>query len=36
MMRPDIIEVKAEQKLERIVIIKATPEGIDAAFDKLI
>jgi hypothetical protein len=36
MMRPDIVEVEAEQKLERIAIIKATPENINAAFDKLI
>jgi hypothetical protein len=36
MMRPDIVEVEAEQKLERIAIAKATPKGIDAAFDKLI
>jgi hypothetical protein len=36
MMRPDIVEVKAEQKLERIAIAEATPKGIDAAFDKLI
>jgi ribosome-associated translation inhibitor RaiA len=35
-MRPDIVEVKAEQKLERIIIAEATPEDIDAAFDKLI
>jgi hypothetical protein len=36
MMRPDIVEVEAEQRLERITIAEATPEGIDAAFDKLI
>jgi hypothetical protein len=36
MMRPDIIEIKAEQKLERIAVAKATPEDIDIAFDKLI
>jgi hypothetical protein len=36
MMRSDIIEVKAEQRLERIAIIKATPKDIDVAFDKLI
>jgi hypothetical protein len=36
MMRPDIIEVKAKQRLERIIIAEATLEGIDAAFDKLI
>jgi hypothetical protein len=36
MMRPDIVKVKAEQRLERIAIAEATPEGIDAAFDKLI
>jgi hypothetical protein len=35
-MRPDIIKVEAEQKLERIIIAEATPEDIDAAFDKLI
>jgi hypothetical protein len=35
-MRPDIVKMKAEQKLERIAIAKATPEGIDAAFNKLI
>jgi hypothetical protein len=35
-MRPDIIKIKVKQKLERIAIIKATPEGIDAAFNKLI
>jgi hypothetical protein len=36
MMQPDIIEVKAKQRLERIIIAKATPEDINAAFDKLI
>jgi hypothetical protein len=36
MMRPDIVEVKAEQKLERIIITEATPKDIDAVFDKLI
>jgi hypothetical protein len=36
MMRPDIVEVKAEQRLERIAVAKITPEGINAAFDKLI
>jgi hypothetical protein len=36
MMQPDIIKVKAKQKLERIAITEATPKGIDAAFDKLI
>jgi hypothetical protein len=36
MMRPNIIKIKAKQKLEHITIAKATPEGIDAAFDKLI
>jgi hypothetical protein len=35
-MRPDIVKVKAEQRLERIIIAKATPKDIDAAFDKLI
>jgi hypothetical protein len=35
-MRPDIIEVKAKQKLERIIIAEATPKDINAAFDKLI
>jgi hypothetical protein len=35
-MRSDIIEVKAEQRLERIAVAEATPEGINAAFDKLI
>jgi hypothetical protein len=35
-MRPDIIKVKAEQKLECIIVAKVTPENIDAAFDKLI
>jgi DNA topoisomerase IA len=35
-MRPDIIKIKAKQKLERIVIAETTPKGIDAAFDKLI
>jgi hypothetical protein len=36
MMQPDIIEVKTEQRLERIAIAKITPEDINAAFDKLI
>jgi hypothetical protein len=36
MIQPDIVEIKAEQKLERIAIIKVTPEDIDAIFDKLI
>jgi hypothetical protein len=36
MMRPDIIKVKAKQKLERIAVAEITPEDIDAAFDKLI
>jgi hypothetical protein len=36
MMQPDIIKMKAEQRLERIAIAEATPEGINAAFDKLI
>jgi hypothetical protein len=36
MMRPDIIKIKTEQKLECITITEATPKGIDAAFDKLI
>jgi hypothetical protein len=36
MMRPDIVKMKAEQRLERIIIAEATLEGIDAAFDKLI
>jgi hypothetical protein len=36
MMRPDIVKIKAEQKLERIAIAKATLEDIDATFDKLI
>jgi hypothetical protein len=36
MMRSDIVEIKAEQRLERIIIAEVTPEGIDAAFDKLI
>jgi hypothetical protein len=35
-MRPNIIKIKAKQKLERTIIAKATPEGINAAFDKLI
>jgi hypothetical protein len=36
MMQPDIVKVEAEQRLERIAIAEATPEDIDAAFDKLI
>jgi hypothetical protein len=36
MMRPDIVEMEAEQRLERIAIAEATLEDIDAAFDKLI
>jgi ribosome-associated translation inhibitor RaiA len=36
MMRSDIIEIKAKQKLERIIIAEVTPEDINAAFDKLI
>jgi hypothetical protein len=36
MMRPDIVKIKAKQRLERIAIAKTTPENIDAAFDKLI
>jgi hypothetical protein len=35
-MRPNIIKIKAKQRLERITIAKATPEDINAAFDKLI
>jgi hypothetical protein len=35
-MQPNIVKVKAKQKLERIIIAKTTPEDIDAAFDKLI
>jgi hypothetical protein len=35
-MRSDIIKVKAEQRLERIAIAEATPEDINAIFDKLI
>jgi hypothetical protein len=35
-MRSNIIEVKVEQRLERIAIAKVTPEGINAIFDKLI
>jgi hypothetical protein len=36
MMRSDIVKIEAKQKLERIAIAKATPEDINAAFDKLI
>jgi hypothetical protein len=36
MMHPDIVKIKAKQKLERIAIIKATLKNIDATFDKLI
>jgi hypothetical protein len=36
MMRPDIVGIKVEQKLERIAIAEATPKDIDIAFDKLI
>jgi hypothetical protein len=35
-MRPDIVKVKAKQRLERIAIAEATPKGINAAFDELI
>jgi hypothetical protein len=35
-MQPDIIKVKAEQRLERITIAEAIPKNIDAIFDKLI
>jgi hypothetical protein len=35
-MQPDIVKVKAKQKLKRIAIVKATPEDIDSIFDKLI
>jgi hypothetical protein len=35
-MRSNIVKIKAKQKLERIAIAEATPEDINAAFDKLI
>jgi hypothetical protein len=35
-MQPNIIEIKAKQKLERIIIAEITPKNIDAIFDKLI
>jgi hypothetical protein len=35
-MRENIIGIKAEQKLTRIIIADITPEGIDNAFSKLI
>jgi hypothetical protein len=35
-MRKDIIEIKAEQKLTRIMVANTTPKGINNAFNKLI
>jgi hypothetical protein len=35
-MRKNIIEIKAKQKLTRIMIINITLEGINNAFNKLI
>jgi Mg2+ and Co2+ transporter CorA len=35
-MRKNIIEIKAKQKLTRIIITNTTPEGINNAFNKLI
>jgi hypothetical protein len=36
MMRSDIVEIEAEQRLSRIVAVEPTPEAIDRAFDELI
>jgi hypothetical protein len=35
-MRENIIEIKAKQKLTRIIIANTTPKGINNAFNKLI
>jgi hypothetical protein len=35
-MRENIIEIKMEQKLTRIMVANTTPEGINNAFNKLI
>jgi DNA topoisomerase IA len=35
-MRKTIIEIKAKQKLTRIIIADITPKGINNAFNKLI
>jgi hypothetical protein len=35
-MRKNIIEIKAKQKLTRIIIADTTPEGINNAFNKLL
>jgi hypothetical protein len=36
MMRKDIVGIKAEQRLTRIIIADTTPKGINNAFNKLI
>jgi hypothetical protein len=36
MMQKDIVEIKAEQRLFNIAVAEATPENIEAAFDKLL
>jgi hypothetical protein len=35
-MRENIVEIKAKQKLTRIMVANTTPEGINDAFNKLI
>jgi hypothetical protein len=35
-MREDIIGIKAEQRLTRIIVANTTPKGINNAFNKLI
>jgi hypothetical protein len=35
-MRENIIEIKAKQKLIRIMVVNTTPKGINNAFNKLI
>jgi hypothetical protein len=35
-MQENIIGIKAEQKLTRIMVVNTTPEGINDIFDKLI
>jgi Mg2+ and Co2+ transporter CorA len=36
MMRENIIEIKAKQKLTHIMVVDTMPEGINNAFNKLI
>jgi hypothetical protein len=36
MMKNDIVQVEAEQRLPCIAIAEPTPDAIDKAFDKLI